>query len=96
MPLSSKKIPLVLLAIVAVTLSRAMFFFFDDPEGPNLLVVIGMATIIYFLSLGIYILAPFVKGARQSLVSLTEQKNFLVVLLIQSILAVAFYCCLYL
>ncbi len=96
MSFKPKKIPLILLAIVAVTLSRAMFFFFDDPEGPNLLVVIGMATIIYFLSLGIYILAPFVKSARRSLVSLTEQKNFLVALSIQCTLAVVFYCCLYL
>lgn len=34
-------------------LSRTMFSFFDDPEGPNLLVVVVMAGVIYFLSLAI-------------------------------------------
>ena len=36
-----------------------MFALFDDPEGPNLVVVTGMALIVYVLSLGVYLLNPF-------------------------------------
>jgi hypothetical protein len=32
-----------------------MFVFFNDPEGPNLLIVIGTAVILYFLSLAAYL-----------------------------------------
>jgi hypothetical protein len=32
-----------------------MFFYFNDPEGPNLLVVTLAAVIVYFLSLAVYL-----------------------------------------
>ena len=51
MNFNSKKTLLVILGLTSIICSRAMFFFFDDPEGPNLLVVIVMAAIIYALSL---------------------------------------------
>lgn len=51
----SKKISLLILAITALICSRALFFFINDPEGPNLVVVIGMALILYFLSLMVYL-----------------------------------------
>jgi hypothetical protein len=35
--------------------SRALFAFFNDPEGPNLLIIIVLAAIIYFLSLAFYL-----------------------------------------
>jgi hypothetical protein len=53
----SKKVTLIILAITAMLCSRAMFVFIDDPEGPNLLVVTVLASIIYFLSLSSYLLA---------------------------------------
>lgn len=40
----------IILVITALLLSRAIFVFIDDPEGPNLLVVIVMAAVVYFLS----------------------------------------------
>lgn len=46
----SKKISLLILFITSLVCSRTMFLFFNDPEGPNLLVVTGVAVIVYFLS----------------------------------------------
>jgi O-antigen/teichoic acid export membrane protein len=40
----------IILIITSLLLSRSIFFFIDDPEGPNLVVVIGLALIIYFMS----------------------------------------------
>ncbi len=38
--LNSKKTSLLILGTTSVVCSRVMFSFFNDPEGPNLLVVI--------------------------------------------------------
>ena len=46
-----KKILSLILIITALICSRTMLSSFNDPEGPNLLIVIIMAIIIYFLSL---------------------------------------------
>ena len=51
----SKKVSLIVLALTALTFARSMFWFFDDPEGPNLLVVGVATTFVYFLSLVIYV-----------------------------------------
>jgi hypothetical protein len=40
---------LLILGIISVACSRTIFLLVDDPEGPNLLIVIGLATIIYIL-----------------------------------------------
>ena len=47
--------------------SRAMFAFFHDPEGPNLLVVTGMAAILYLISLALYLsnLFPSLAGIKR-------------------------------
>lgn len=50
----SKKIPLLILGLVSLALSRAVFLFINDPEGQNLVVVIGLAVIIYCLFLATY------------------------------------------
>lgn len=57
----SKKTSLFILAITALVCSRAMFFFIDDPEGPNLLIVTVMAAIMYSLSLVTYLYVPSIK-----------------------------------
>ncbi len=80
----SKNTSLTILGITAVVLSRIMFIFFDDPEGPNLLVVLGMALIIYFLSLITYLLGPSINGL----------KKLLLVIFVQIMIVVAFYFCL--
>jgi hypothetical protein len=61
-----------------------MFLFFNDPEGPNLLVVMGMAVIVYFLSLAVYLLGS-------STLLLTGIKRLLLVIFIQIILVTGFY-----
>ena len=55
-----KKLPLVLLGIAALVCSRAVFFFINDPEGPNLLIVVVLAAVIYAVFVGFYMLV-FVK-----------------------------------
>jgi heme/copper-type cytochrome/quinol oxidase subunit 4 len=42
------------LGVASIILSRIVFLFLNDPEGPNLLIVVGLAVIIYALFLGIY------------------------------------------
>jgi len=50
------KIALLTLGAVSLVLSRIVFSFINDPEGPNLLIVVGLAVIIFFLFLAIYVL----------------------------------------
>ena len=47
MPWASTKKSLLFLGITAFLCSRALFFFFHDPEGPNLLIVTVLALILY-------------------------------------------------
>jgi hypothetical protein len=54
----SKKISLMILAVIAIICSRVLFFFFNDPEGPNLLIVAGLALAVYLLSSAAYIFSP--------------------------------------
>jgi hypothetical protein len=46
----SQKSSVLILLVTALVFSRAIFYFLNDPEGPNLLVVGVMAAILYFLS----------------------------------------------
>ena len=68
MHVNFKNASLLILAITAVACSRIMFAFFHDPEGPNLLVVIGMASIIYLVSSAIYLskVCPSLSGFTRS------------------------------
>lgn len=61
MTLTSKKVSLVLLFILSLILSRTVFWFIDDPEGPNLLIVTVLAIIIYACLLGLYKLCNYFK-----------------------------------
>lgn len=63
-----------------------MFFFFDDPEGPNLLVVMVMAAIIYVPSLAGY---TYWHPVKQD-----GLKKLLLLILGQIILVTIFYVCL--
>ena len=63
---NSKKISLMILGATAVICSRMLFFFFNDPEGPNLLIVAGLALAIYFLSFTVYVFSPSkMKGLKK-------------------------------
>jgi len=54
MNFNSKKISLIVLALIAMLVSRFTFSLFEDPEGPNLLVVTVLAAVLYFASLTAY------------------------------------------
>ena len=41
------KTPLLLMLLTAFVCSRTCFFFIDDPEGPNLLIVTVLALILF-------------------------------------------------
>lgn len=81
MNFKSKKVALVILAITSLLCSRALFFFFDDPEGPNLLVVTVMAVILYLLSLPVYLFSN----------SITILKRLLLAIFSQIIIVAVFY-----
>ena len=55
MDFKSNKISFIILGITAMVCSRAMFYFFNDPEGPNLLIVTVTAAILFFMSLTAYL-----------------------------------------
>ncbi len=78
--LESKKISLIILAITSIVFSRVMFTLFDDPEGPNLLVVMVMATIVYLLSLITYKRIPE-----------PSFKRFFLTIVTQAVIIVCFY-----
>lgn len=50
----SKKITLLILAVTALVFSKILFSLFDDPEGPNLLVIGVGALIVWLVSLLAY------------------------------------------
>ncbi len=54
----SKRISIIILAATAIICSRTLFFFFSDTEGPNLLIVLGLALAVYFLSYVAYSFEP--------------------------------------
>jgi len=80
----SKTISLLILAVTAMTASRVMFWLFNDPEGPNLLIVTVMSAIVYFLSLAAYYFLP-------SPPSLTGLKRLLFVILVQVLIVAVCY-----
>jgi hypothetical protein len=62
----SKTTSLLILAATALVCSRVLFFVFNDPEGPNLVVVTGLALVVYLLSLAVYLLSPLkITGVRR-------------------------------
>lgn len=69
----SKVISLSILGVTSVLLSRGLFFFFDDPEGPNLLVVMVGAFVISVPSLFFYFSRLPSKGFKRLLTAVTVQ-----------------------
>jgi hypothetical protein len=82
---NSTKTALLVLAITAIVCSRILFSFIKDSEGPNLLVVMGLAAIVYVASLlSVHVLAPSSQGL----------KRYLLVIAIQILLVFGLYFCL--
>lgn len=69
----SKVISLSILGVTSVLLSKVLFFFFDDPEGPNLLVVMVVALVIYGISLALYFSRLPTNGFKRLLTAVTVQ-----------------------
>ncbi len=69
----SKRTSLIILGITAVLCSRVMFAFFNDPEGPNLLVVVVMAAVIYLPSLASYLYYSSATGTKKLLLAICLQ-----------------------
>jgi uncharacterized membrane-anchored protein len=59
-----KKTTLLILAITSLICSRTVFFIFNDPEGPNLLVVVVLAAILFVPSLVTYKFYPSTKADK--------------------------------
>ncbi len=74
---------LLILAVTAAACSRLIFFLIEDPEGPNLLVVMGMAAILFVLSLAAWFSKPLALA--------TGLQRVAAVLPVQIMLAVAAY-----
>lgn len=83
MHFDSKKTSLIILAVTSLLSSRAMFAFFDDPEGPNLLIVTVIAAIVYGLSFALYRFLPLTREYNL--------KRLLLTILIQIIIVTVFY-----
>jgi hypothetical protein len=83
MPFKPRKVSLLILGATAVACSQAVFAFFGDPEGPNLVVVGGLAAFIYLVCLAFYL-----SGAVRTL---TRLSRLLVAIFIQIIVAFGFY-----
>jgi hypothetical protein len=56
----------MILGATAIICSRMLFLFFNDPEGPNLLIVTGLTMAVYFLSFVAYVYSPSkMKGLKR-------------------------------
>ncbi len=79
---NSKKTSLLILGVTSLVFSRVMLLAFNDPEGPNLLIVVVTALVVYFTSLIAYLLKSSVP------------KKFLLAIFLQIIIVTGFYFCL--
>ncbi|HEX7651422.1 MAG TPA: hypothetical protein VF439_01765 [Candidatus Paceibacterota bacterium] len=81
MHINPKTASLLILGITALACSRMLFWFFHDPEGPNLLIVVVMAAVIYLVSFAAY----------RFIASAAELKKLVAAIAIQVIAAAVFY-----
>lgn len=63
--MKTAKMHILVLGIVSLACSRTWFAFIDDPEGPNLLIVVALAAMLFGLSLGAYRFAPLSYGLKK-------------------------------
>lgn len=70
---SPKKSSLIILVVTSVILSRIMFNLFDDPEGPNLLIVVVMSLFVYLLSLAVFLPNYSISHTKKSLLAFLAQ-----------------------
>lgn len=70
---ASKKYSLIILGLTSLICSRTLFALFNDPEGPNLLVVGVMAAILYSASFAAYTLSSSVTALNRLWVAVATQ-----------------------
>ena len=73
MPFESKKAPLLVLVIAAFACSRTLFFFFNDPEGPNLLIVSVLALLLFGASFIVWRFIPATTASKKLLFAISTQ-----------------------
>jgi len=73
MHLNSKKTPLLILGLTAFGYSRVFFSLLNDPEGPNLLIVVVLAVIVFVLSLPAYFLSSSMRALKRLLLVIATQ-----------------------
>lgn len=56
---------MIILGILSLICSKVCFLFLNDPEGANLLVVIGLALILFFLFVAMYVFLPSITGLKR-------------------------------
>ena len=69
----SKRNPLIILGITALACSRAFFALLKDPEGPNLLIVVALAAILYSLAWVVYSRAHSMRTSKKVLLGVVVQ-----------------------
>jgi len=68
-----KKISLLLLVITAFACSSTLFFLFNDPEGPNLLIVTVLALLLFGASFIAWRFIPATTASRKLLLGIGTQ-----------------------
>jgi hypothetical protein len=68
----SKNLYLLVLGVISLLFSKLFYFLLNDPEGPNLLIVMGLAIILYLLSLMVYSLLSFTNSRKLLLTIFTQ------------------------
>ncbi len=84
MSLCSKTVSKLILFITAIVCSKVLFALFDDPEGPNLLIVVVMTAVIFCTSLPILVWKS----------TLTELKKLFWAVFVQVLFTIVLYVCL--
>lgn len=67
--IKANKVPLIILGAASIVSSRVMFVFFNDPEGPNLLVISVAAIIVFLLSFAVYFFSAPTTNLRKALLA---------------------------
>ncbi len=73
MQFTSTKKSLLLLGMTAFACSRTLFFLFNDPEGPNLLIVTVLALILYVASLFAWRFIPATTASKKLFFAICTQ-----------------------
>jgi hypothetical protein len=71
---------LLILGVTAVLCSRVVLFLHHDSEGPNLLIVLGIASILFLLSFAVFQMASLKPGRTRLLLAIASQCCIAIVL----------------